>query len=102
MSFQCPRCADFQSLEIETSLQLFKGRCDNEITLQIVECQRCQFSGAAVYEEGRRGAVDTRLEACWVLFGRSGSGSVKNPYPGLSGSTGPDMPLPCTPAIREL
>lgn len=60
MSFQCPRCADLQSLEIETSLQLFKGRCDNEITLQIVECQRCQFSGAAVYEEGRRGAVDTR------------------------------------------
>ncbi len=60
MSFQCPECKDQQSLEIEASLQLFKGRCDNEITLQIVVCQRCQFIGAAVYEEGRRGSVDTR------------------------------------------
>jgi hypothetical protein len=60
MSFQCPHCTDQRSLEIETSIQLFKGHCESETTLQIVECRRCQFVGAAVYEEGRRGAVDTR------------------------------------------
>ena len=60
MSFQCPQCKAPQSLEIESSIQLFRGRCENEITLQTVECRRCQFAGAATYEEGRRGAADTR------------------------------------------
>jgi hypothetical protein len=60
MPFECPRCNDLQSMEIVTSIQLPKGRCMNEITLQIVECGLCKFSGLAVYEEGRRGAVDTR------------------------------------------
>ncbi len=60
MSFTCYQCNDPQSLEITVSIQLYKGRCANEITLQLVECQYCEFVGIAVYEEGRLGASDTR------------------------------------------
>jgi hypothetical protein len=31
----------------------------DEIALQIVKCQRCHFEAVAIYEESRRGALDS-------------------------------------------
>jgi hypothetical protein len=52
MSFQCPECQG--ALRITARLEL-----PPEITLQIVACQDCGFAGIAVYEESRRGALDS-------------------------------------------
>ena len=61
MSLQCPDCKAEGSLEIRRALHLQKDPCENEVTLQVIECRACQFSGLAVFEEGRRGAGDTRV-----------------------------------------
>jgi hypothetical protein len=59
MSFFCPQCRFSQpSLEIRSSLELPSDARSDEITLQIVACTNCGFSGLALYEESRRGALD--------------------------------------------
>jgi Zn ribbon nucleic-acid-binding protein len=58
MSFICPDCAGSR-LRIASSLELPSDRWWDEITLQVVECPECGFRGAAVYEESRRGALDS-------------------------------------------
>jgi hypothetical protein len=60
MSFKCPQCGDPDSLEIVASIQLPKEQCINEVTLQVVECNSCQFGALAVYEEKRHSPMDTR------------------------------------------
>lgn len=56
MSFLCPKCST-KSLEITSKIELPPDSRSDEITLQIVECSRCNFAGIAVYEESRRGAL---------------------------------------------
>jgi hypothetical protein len=58
MSFICPECSG-GFLEIVSSLELPPDSEWDEITLQVVECSDCGFAGAAVYEESRRGALDS-------------------------------------------
>ena len=58
MPFLCPECAQ-PTLEIASSLELPPDAWWDEITLQLVRCARCGFRGAAVYEESRRGALDS-------------------------------------------
>lgn len=58
MSFQCPACSDPRGLEITSRLELPPDSRSDEITLQTVQCARCSFTGIAVYEESRRGALD--------------------------------------------
>lgn len=59
MSFFCPQCRSSQfSLEIRRSLELPSDARSDEITLQLVSCTNCGFSGIALYEESRRGALD--------------------------------------------
>src|SRR5688500_20158651 len=58
MSFICPDCSG-RRLRIASSLELPPDRWWDEITLQVVECPDCGFRGAAVYEESRRGALDS-------------------------------------------
>ena len=58
MSFLCPECSS-RSLNIILSLELPPDSRSDEITLQTVECSQCGFSGIAVYEESRRGALDS-------------------------------------------
>ena len=60
MGFQCPQCENPGSLGIVTAVQLFRGHCVNEITMQLIECSHCNFAGLAVYEEGRLEPSDTR------------------------------------------
>ncbi len=58
MSFICPRCYA-PALEICTALELPSDSRSDEITLQVVSCSACQFHGLAVYEESRRGLLET-------------------------------------------
>ena len=60
MPFQCPECSSSpRSLKIEARIELPPDSRSDEIALQIVVCSRCHFSGIAVYEESRRGALDS-------------------------------------------
>ena len=59
MAFVCPVCWTHGSLEIGMSLALPPDGDWDEISLQVVECSACRFKGAAVYEESRRGALDS-------------------------------------------
>ena len=69
MSFRCPQCKTPASLEIVSSIELPPDARSEEITLQVVECAACGFSGLAVYEEPRHGileADDWRHTGYWV------------------------------------
>jgi hypothetical protein len=60
MPFLCPQCSTpRRSLEIKAKIELPPDSRSDEITLQVVECSGCSFSGIAVYEESRRGAPDS-------------------------------------------
>ena len=59
MAFACPDCGDPASLRITSSIELPPDRRSDEIALQVVECARCGFRAAAVYEESRRGSLDS-------------------------------------------
>jgi hypothetical protein len=61
MPFYCPQCSAHRSLEIIFKIELPPDNYSDDITLQVVECSRCGFSGIAVYEESRRGDSDTDL-----------------------------------------
>jgi hypothetical protein len=59
MPFLCPQCATPKALNISLSLELPPDSRSDEITLQILECSQCGFAGIGVYEESRRGALDS-------------------------------------------
>ncbi len=54
----CPDC-QANPLKITQSLELPSDIRNDEITLQIVHCDECGFHGLAVYQESRRGALDS-------------------------------------------
>lgn len=59
MAFRCPMCQTPDSLLISRSLDLPPDSRSDEIALQIVCCSQCGFEGLAVYEESRRGVLDS-------------------------------------------
>jgi len=59
MPFTCPKCSTRSALRITGSLELPSDARSDEITLQIVACEQCGFAGIAVYEESRRGSLDS-------------------------------------------
>jgi hypothetical protein len=59
MPFQCPDCFTSNSLEIAASIELPADSRSDEIVLQLVACSACGFQALAVYEESRRGALDS-------------------------------------------
>jgi hypothetical protein len=60
MAFVCPECAA-KTLKIASRLELGPDSRWDEITLQTVRCSRCKFEGVAVYQESRRGALDSEI-----------------------------------------
>lgn len=58
MSFECPGCKE-NSLDITFVVELPPDSTDDEVDLQIVECSRCGFQGAAVYHESRHGSLES-------------------------------------------
>ena len=61
MGFQCPKCDAHKSLDIVSRLEMPPDARSDEITLQIVQCKHCDFTGVAIYEESHRGALDSEL-----------------------------------------
>ena len=59
MSFTCPDCRTTGSLQIRQSLEIESDARSDEIMLQVVECRQCSFTALAVYEESRRGPLDS-------------------------------------------
>ena len=58
MSFYCPDCQR-PTLEIGLRMELPSDSRSDEIAVQIVTCSACGFAGVGVYEESRRGALDS-------------------------------------------
>ena len=58
MSFQCHACHQ-QRLSIVLSIELTPDSRSDEITLQLIACSVCGWEGMAIYEESRRGALDS-------------------------------------------
>lgn len=60
MKFICPRCRGV-SMKITSSIELPPDARSDEINLQILKCLKCGFDGIGVYEETRRGKLDSEL-----------------------------------------
>jgi hypothetical protein len=58
MPFICPECEQ-RTLAIREALELPPDSRSDEVTLQIVTCEACAFAGLAVYEESRRGSLES-------------------------------------------
>ena len=59
MPFDCPKCGAPGTLAITSAIELPPDSRSDEIALQLVACARCGFRAAAVYEESRRGSLDS-------------------------------------------
>jgi hypothetical protein len=59
--FQCPSCLSSRSLGITSKIELPPDARWDEISLQVLRCSRCGFWSLAVYEESRRGALDSEI-----------------------------------------
>lgn len=58
MEFQCPDCK-LETLVIVKSIELPPDVRSDEIRLQVIRCRSCTFEGVAIYEESRRGKLDS-------------------------------------------
>ncbi|UCH01468.1 MAG: hypothetical protein JSV20_06250 [Candidatus Bathyarchaeota archaeon] len=58
MTFICPQCSS-ASLKIALRIELPPDSRSDEITIQTIRCSQCSFAGLAIYEESRRGALDS-------------------------------------------
>ena len=57
-AFRCPQCGE-GALEITASLEIPPDRDWDEITLQLVGCLHCRLGALGVYQETRRGRLDS-------------------------------------------
>jgi hypothetical protein len=73
MSFACPCCQQPASLAIVASIELPPDTRSDEIALQVLACEACEFRALAIYEESRRGALDSEA---WEHTGYAVPGSL--------------------------
>jgi hypothetical protein len=59
LPFTCPTCQAPGTLDILAAIELPPDSRSDEIALQVVRCELCGMRGLAVYEESRRGRLDT-------------------------------------------
>ena len=59
MPFVCPECESPGALAITACIELPPDSRSDEIALQVVECGRCGVRAVAVFEESRRGSLDS-------------------------------------------
>ena len=58
MKFVCPQCSGV-SMNINKSIELPPDSRSDEIAVQTLKCLKCGFYGLGVYEESRRGSLDS-------------------------------------------
>lgn len=59
MPRDCGVCKTTNAIKIVQTLVLPPDSRSDDIILQVVKCTQCGFKGLAVYEESRRGALDS-------------------------------------------
>jgi len=59
MPFYCRQCNTPKALKVVRNLEIYRDARSDEITLQLVRCTACGATGVLVYEESRRGALDS-------------------------------------------
>lgn len=64
--YNCPNCYSKGSLRIVQAITLPPDSRSDDILVQMVVCDACNFQGGAIYEESRRGAIDAES---WVHTG---------------------------------
>lgn len=64
--FRCPKCHR-KTLTIAHSIDLPADARSDEIAVQSIACAACGFSGAAVYEESRRGVGESVSHTGYAL-----------------------------------
>lgn len=60
----CPECRA-KKLKITQRLELPADHRSDEIAIQVIRCGKCDFRGIAIYEESRRGALDSESWSHW-------------------------------------
>ncbi len=58
LQFVCPRCSGV-SMKISSSIELPPDSRSDEINVQTLKCSKCGFVGLGIYEETRRGRLDS-------------------------------------------
>ena len=58
MAFVCPECHR-PRLRIADRLELGSDSRSDDVSVQTVQCGGCRFEAIAIYEESRRGALDS-------------------------------------------
>ena len=58
MSLLCA-CCDCYTLKIKYAVEIYPDQNYDECSVQVVKCSNCQFEGIAIYEESRRGSLDS-------------------------------------------
>lgn len=58
MSLLCSCCKNY-TLKVKSSVELYPDKDYDESSIQIVKCSSCQFEGIAIYQESRRGSLDS-------------------------------------------
>ena len=58
MGFVCPRCHG-GSIKITSRIELPPDSRSDEVSVQILRCSKCGFAGLGIYEETRRGRLDS-------------------------------------------
>lgn len=58
MQFVCPKCLGL-SIKIISSIELPPDSRSDEIGVQTIRCSKCGFAALGVYEESRRGGLDS-------------------------------------------
>ena len=56
MGFLCPDCTR-ETLRIIKKIELPSDSRSDEISLQVIQCNKCGLLGVAIYEESRRGSL---------------------------------------------
>ena len=84
----CPRC-EKPALKLYASIELSPDASSDEITLQVLECEKCSANGLGVYEESRRGASEVWFHSyygCDRIFASEIANRIRMcPTPRLSG-----------------
>lgn len=66
MDYKCPECGIRLVLQVQSAIVLPADDRDDEVSLQLVECDHCDYQAVAVYRENRRGA-----EEAWSFEGHA-------------------------------
>ena len=101
MAFRCPRC-DARSLAIVSAIELPPDHRSDEVTIQIVKCSGCRFEGIAIYEESRRGALDSESWShVGYMIDRDGLRSLKKALAACHRRRDPQCKCPAHMALRR-